>query len=244
MRGKSLALLALMAALALVAPGGTQSSEAEPGVAIATDQIMAGLYAPQQWYSRAHINEVNNASSKKVSIGGIWFDITDRTDNLTYLLEEIWSVEATPFVNIHLPASASAIASGVFDPQIANMADAIVSWLDKGGERSVMLAPMPEMNGDWIPYGVDPTNFKPAFRRFVEVANRNGSPDWNLRWVFAPNGWSTPPHRMVNYYPGADVVDLVGISAYNWGTNVPGGSWTTVAQAMGPALDEARTFAL
>jgi Glycosyl hydrolase family 26/S-layer homology domain len=239
-RINGLLLSLVVSGLILSVPG----AEAEPLVPVRTDRIVAGLYAPQQWYSRAHINEVNNASSKKVSIGGIWFDITDRTDNLTYLLEEIWSVEATPFVNIHLPASASAIASGKFDPQIANMAAAIDSWLSKGDGRSVMLAPMPEMNGDWIPYGVDPANFKPAFRRFVEVANRSGSADWKVRWVFAPNGWSTPPHRMANYYPGADVVDLVGISAYNWGTNVPGGSWTTVEEAMGPALDEARTFAL
>jgi hypothetical protein len=48
---------------------------------------------------------------------------------------------------------------------------------------------------------------------------------------------------MADYYPGADVVDLVGISAYNWGTDTPGGVWTTVAETMGGALDEARTFA-
>ncbi|MGH8925874.1 MAG: glycosyl hydrolase, partial [Acidimicrobiia bacterium] len=219
-------------------------ADAEPGVAVATNQIMAGLYAPQQWYSRAHINEVNNASSKKVSIGGIWFDISDRTENLTYLLEEIWSVEATPFVNIHVPGTAVDIAAGKFDAQIAEMGAAISQWLNEGGERSVMLAPMPEMNGDWIPYGLDPANFSAAFRRFVEVTTSQGSEGWNVRWVFAPNGWSTPPHSMVDYYPGADAVDLVGISAYNWGTNVPGGRWTTVEEAMGYALEEARSFAL
>ena len=244
MRGKAFSRLALVAGLLLTTIGHMRVAIAEPGVAVATDQIMAGLYAPQQWYSRAHLNEVNNASSKKVSIGGIWFDITDRTENLSYLLEEIWSVEATPFVNIHLPGTAAEIAAGRFDPQIAGMGAAVERWLSKGGERSVMLAPMPEMNGDWIPYGIDPANFPAAYRRFVEATNSQGSQGWNVRWVFAPNGWSTPPHRMGMYYPGADVVDLVGISAYNWGTNVPGGRWTTVQEAMGSALDEARTFAL
>ena len=244
MRGKSFSRWLLFAGLMSLTLGGTLRASAEPAVAVATNQIIAGLYAPQQWYSRAHINEVNNASSKKVSIGGIWFDVTDITDNLSYLLEEIWSVEATPFVNIHVPGTAAEIAAGDFDGRIASMGAAIHAWLARGGGRSVMLAPMPEMNGDWIPYGMDPANFRPAFRRFVDVTNRNGSPDWNVRWVFAPNGWSTPPRRMVDYYPGADVVDLVGISAYNWGTNVPGGRWTTVEETMGGALDEARTFAL
>lgn len=243
MRGKRLAGLfaaLLITGLIFAAP----RAEAEPGVAITTNQLLAGLYAPQQWYSRTHINEVNHASSKKVSIGGLWFDVDDRPENFTHMLEEIWSVEATPFVNIHVPGTAAEVVAGKFDLRLARLGAAVNWWLDKGEGRAVMLAPMPEMNGDWIPYGMDPATFGQAFRHFVDVASRHGYPGWNVRWVFAPNGWSTPPHRMAEYYPGTDVVDLVGLSAYNWGSNVPGGRWTTVEETMGAALDEARGFAL
>ena len=242
MRGKSLALLALLAA-ALVVPGGTRSADAEPGVAVATDQIMAGLYAPQQWFSREHIFEVNQASGKNVSIGGIWVDITEPPGNVTYMLEEIWSVGATPFVNIHFAGTPTDVSAGTFDSHISSLAASIDRWLSMGGNRMVMLAPMPEMNGNWIPYGMDPVGFRKAFRHIVWQSSKSGSTGWNVRWVFAPNGWSAPPHRMVDYYPGADVVDLVGMSAYNWGTSELGTQWTTVQATMGGALDEARGFA-
>jgi hypothetical protein len=48
---------------------------------------------------------------------------------------------------------------------------------------------------------------------------------------------------MAAYYPGADVVDLVGISAYNWGSLQAGARWTTVEETMAGALNEARGFA-
>ena len=243
MRGKSFSRWLLFAGLVSLLLGGTLPANAEPGVAVATDQIMAGLYAPQQWFSQEHIRSVNQATGKNVSIGGMWVDVDEWPNNVTHMLEEIWSAGATPFVNIHVPGTAAQIASGEFDASITNLGAGVNLWLAKGGDRSVLLAPMPEMNGDWIPYGMDPTNFKPAYRRFVNVASRSGSTGWNVRWVFAPNGWSAPPYRVADYYPGADVVDLVGMSAYNWGSNQPGLVWTSVEQTMGGALQEARGFA-
>ena len=221
MSGKRLGVVfvALLVASSVI---GVRNAEAEPGVAVSTNQIMAGLYAPAQWYSRAHINEVNNASSKKVSIGGIWIEVNESPANVDYMLEEIWSVGATPFVNINVRGTAADIVAGHYDFYFSSLGAAVDSWLERGGNRSVMLAPMPEMNGDWIPYGMDPGNFGEAYRRFVTVANNAGSPGWNVRWVFAPNGWSAPPYSMADYYPGDELVDLVGMSAYNWGSNVPG----------------------
>lgn len=241
MRGKNILLLGLLSVL--VGGVATIPATAEPGVAIATDQVLAGLYAPQQWYSREHIAAVNAATGKNVSLGGIWVDVDEPVANVLYMLEEIWSVGATPLINIHVPGTAKQVVEGAFDPQLMNLGTGISFWLSKGQGRSVLLAPMPEMNGDWIPYGVDPVNFKAAYRHFVYKVSQGGFTAWPVRWVFAPNGWSTPPYKMADYYPGADVVDLVGMSAYNWGTNQPGFTFTSVQQTMGGALNEARTFA-
>jgi hypothetical protein len=234
--------LLIVAALGLLGGAGGPA-QAEEGVAVATNRVMAGIYAPHQWFTTQHLTDVGNASLKKVSIGGIWFDVGDRPDNIVYLLEQVWAAGATPFVNIHVGVTADVLAAGGIDHLISGLGVAVQSWLAKGEGRSVMLAPMPEMNGDWIPYGKTPQSFKAAYLRFVSIATEAGHPFERVRWVFAPNGWSSPPYHMADYYPGADVVDLVGISAYNWGTDQPGGVWTSVAETMGGALDEARAFA-
>ena len=222
-RGVLLALAILVASLS----GPVTTAGAEPGIAVATNRILAGVYAPQQWSSAEHIQALNAASTTKISIGGIWYDVGDRSSNMVHLLDQIWSAGATPFVNIHVGVSAAEVAAGAVDHLIRNLGTTVSYWLSKGEGRSVMLAPMPEMNGDWIPYGKTPNAFKDAYRRFVTLASESGSFE-RVRWVFAPNGWSAPPHKMAAYYPGADVVDLVGISAYNWGSLQAGARWTTV----------------
>ena len=237
-RGVLLALAILVASLS----GPVSPAEAEPGIAVATNRILAGVYAPQQWSSAEHIQALNAASTTKISIGGIWYDVGDRSSNMVHLLDQIWSAGTTPFVNIHVGVSAAEVAAGAIDHLIRNLGTSVSYWLSKGEGRSVMLAPMPEMNGDWIPYGKTPNAFKDAYRRFVTLASESGSFE-RVRWVFAPNGWSAPPHKMAAYYPGADVVDLVGISAYNWGSLQAGARWTTVQETMAGALDEARGFA-
>jgi hypothetical protein len=161
---------------------------------------------------------------------------------MIHMLEEVWSAGATPFVNIHIDAYPAEIVAGVMDTYITTLGNAVGQFLSQGGGRAVLLAPMPEMNGDWVVYGMDPTNFKEAFRHFVSVASQGGA-SGRVRWVFAPNGWSTPPYRMVDYYPGADVVDMVAFSAYNWGSSQPGFRWTTPAETMCAPLNQARSFA-
>ena len=48
---------------------------------------------------------------------------------------------------------------------------------------------------------------------------------------------------MADYYPGADVVDLVGFSAYNWGSGQVGFQWTAAPATFCNSLNEARGFA-
>lgn len=235
-------LIVSLTLIGALVPISTGAQVTGPAVVVATNQIVAGLYAPQQWYSAEHIRALNNASGKQVSLGGLWFNVNEPLANMIYMLNEVWSAGATPFVNIHVDAYPADIAAGHMDSYIVTLGNAVSQFLSQGEGRAVLLAPMPEMNGDWVVYGMDPTNFKEAFRHFVSVASQNGA-SGRVRWVFAPNGWSTPPHRMVDYYPGSDVVDLVGFSAYNWGSNQPGLRWTSVAETMCGPLNEARSFA-
>jgi cellulose synthase (UDP-forming) len=52
----------------------------------------------------------------------------------------------------------------------------------------------------------DPALYRAAFRHAVQVFRETGA--WNARWVWSPAGESSA----ASYYPGADVVDYVGLT--------------------------------
>lgn len=80
-----------------------------------------------------------------------------------------------------------------------------------------------EMNGDWSEYSAaydgewkgcnDPSEYVAAWRYVVGRARSLGVQ--NLRWLFCPNGNDVGDYPMEEYWPGADVVDLIGADAYN-----------------------------
>ncbi|GAB95189.1 hypothetical protein BJY21_002626 [Kineosphaera limosa] len=83
-----------------------------------------------------------------------------------------------------------------------------------------------EMNIPNWPWAATPENvetYKQAFRAAVEGLRRGGP---QLRMVFNPNegrGASLPDARLA--YPGDDVVDVVGIDAYDWYPAYRDGGW-------------------
>jgi len=84
-----------------------------------------------------------------------------------------------------------------------------------------------EMNLARYHWGVSAQGFGPEsaekyrgmFRHVVEVFHAQGAN--NVGWVFCPNADSVPAtvwNQIASYYPGNDVVDIVGLDGYNWGT--------------------------
>jgi hypothetical protein len=232
----------LLLAVLLMIPGAGSAQVGDPAVIVNTGQLAAGIYSPSQWAAADHIQSVCQASGGNLTLGGLWLNVNEPTDNILHQLEQVWMAGATPFVNIHVEWPPASILAGTLDTEISNFGTAVGRWLIRGEGRAVLLAPMPEMNGDWVPYGLDPANFRSAYRRFRMLASQAGA-EGRVRWVFAPNGWSTPPHSMDDYYPGADVVDFVGFSAYNWGSGQTGFQWTSAPATLCAPLNEARSFA-
>jgi len=84
-----------------------------------------------------------------------------------------------------------------------------------------------EMNLAHYHWGAAPEVFGPdsparyrAMYRYVVAKFRAQRAD-NVRWVFCPNSDSVPAEQwnsIAAYYPGEDVVDVVGLDGYNWGT--------------------------
>jgi beta-mannanase len=108
----------------------------------------------------------------------------------------------------------------------------------------VMIRFAHEMNGDWytwsgkqngageskgfgdpdLPDG--PERYIAAYRRIVDLFRREGAT--NVLWVWAVNCSSVPDegwNDMLNYYPGNEYVDWLGIDGYNWGTTRAYGGW-------------------
>jgi beta-mannanase len=133
----------------------------------------------------------------------------------------MWDNGYTPFVNLTVQynsgITAKQIANGQADNVLRNIARTYATMVQHN-HRMAFFAPLQEMNSDWVPYGMDPANFKLAYRRIQQIFADEGVPSESIQWVFAPNGWTAPEKPpFEDYYPGDAYVDIVGFSAYNFG---------------------------
>ncbi len=80
----------------------------------------------------------------------------------------------------------------------------------------MFIRPMNEFNSTWVEWGLDPYNFRRAWRRMYNIAEQFGATDKHI-FVWSVNHRSYPNedwNNMNNYYPGDNYVDWVGISCY------------------------------
>lgn len=242
MPARGLSALVLFA-LVLVAPLGAAAEE--PAPVTGRDTLLTGIYS-DEWDAGRDLAGLSAATPTPLSFAGTFHTLRESEDGwgpgaTDRLLEQVWSAKVTPVANVNVRHTAYQVARGDADGDIIAWSRRVKGWLDRGGGRSLLIVPMQEMNGNWVPYGMDPGNYRIAFRRFVQLARSEGLDETKVRWVFAPNGWSVPPYSMADYYPGDDIVDVVGVSSYNFGALVD--FWTPVEWAITAALDELETFA-
>ncbi|MBS1723288.1 MAG: copper amine oxidase [Armatimonadetes bacterium] len=67
-----------------------------------------------------------------------------------------------------------------------------------------------EMNGDWVPYSGNPTEYRQKFRLVSKVMHERAP---NVAMVWCP--YATPASTIPVYYPGDDAVDWIGVNMYN-----------------------------
>jgi hypothetical protein len=120
-----------------------------------------------------------------------------------------------------------AVAQGRNDKSLKALV-AQLSQVHKGA----VLRPMPEMNTPWYAWSGTvnentPAQYVAAWRR-VRHAVRAAHGGSRIALLWAPYAQSIPTtgaNQLGNYFPGAAQVDLVGVSAYNFGA-AGGLSWT------------------
>jgi hypothetical protein len=226
------------------------SNVAEPGVFL-------GMYTSASLQVTAmEIGQVDtwlgaNGISTRVAIAGTFMDIEFPNPdwNVPHDLDAAWDQGAVPFVNLAVgtaglgPRSAQDVADGTVDEAIRQWASIFANW-SQGGEKRAFIAPLQEMNANWVSYGLDPENYMAAFTRIQQIFAEEGVPAEAVLWVFAPNGWSEPGHEFEKYYPGDEVVDVIGFSAFNFGACVASGEgWDTYEEAIEPYMERMQAMA-
>ncbi len=134
------------------------------------------------------------------------------------------------------------LAEGAFDDLIRATADRFSSL-----DASPILRFAHEMNGNWYPWGRgqggnQPQDYVDAFRRTVQIFDEQGVT--NVRWMWSPNAVSPRSAPLAEYYPGDDVVDLLGFSGYNGGAEIASmGGWLSPSQLFATTLTELESLA-
>ncbi|MBM7614477.1 stalk domain-containing protein [Alkaliphilus hydrothermalis] len=82
--------------------------------------------------------------------------------------------------------------------------------LAKEAEVPIFLRFNSEMNGDWVPWHGNPKKYIEKFRLVSKVMKEDAP---NVVMVWAPN--SVPEKNILEYYPGDDYVDWVGVNLYS-----------------------------
>ena len=132
------------------------------------------------------------------------------------------------------------IADGSWNAMISRWLERVKAYELTG--RRCVIVPLPEMNGNWTSYGVDMDNPNPqafidVYRRIHATARSFGI---KSDFCWAPN--NTGVGRLADWWPGGDVVDVVGMSCYNGGGIFPDAEWESPEQVIAPYVDEVRVF--
>lgn len=110
------------------------------------------------------------------------------------------------------------VIDGLWDDQIRKYAKAFKEF-----SHPILFRVNNEMNTDWCTYsGVvtmqDPDIYKMVFDRIYGIFQEEGVD--NVIWIFNPQFGNYPPasfNNYMNYYPGNDKIQLLGVTKYNTG---------------------------
>jgi hypothetical protein len=132
------------------------------------------------------------------------------------------------------------IIEGRFDDHLTRTARTLQTF----GEP-VLLRFAHEMNGDWYPWseqvnGNRPGEYVAAWRHVHALFDRLGVD--NVHWVWSPNVEYPGSAPLAGLYPGRDLVDVIALDGYNWGS-AAGSGWQSPAQVFDPTLAAVRRLA-
>jgi hypothetical protein len=130
------------------------------------------------------------------------------------------------------------IPKGNYDAYIKSFAQAIKDY-----QNPVMIRFGHEMNGDWYPWGQRPGEYIKAYRYLVSKFRQIGVENVNFMWsINSDNVPYTDIKNAAEYYPGDDVVDIIGIDGFNFGLAEQSSTWRSFKDIFLPAYQFASTY--
>lgn len=131
------------------------------------------------------------------------------------------------------------ILDGEYDHWLKNYAKNIKKF-----GKPVLFRLNNEMNGDWCTYSSyyyskDTLMFNELWKYVYKIFEDEGVD--NVIWVWNPNDKSFPNfswNHYLNYYPGDEYVDVIGLTGYNTGNYYKGEVWREFDSIYTPVYDE------
>ena len=231
-----------------------------PTATCAEPPVLLGIYPDGILQDPAAINQIKDIDTwlatpgRRIGIAGAFMglEFPNPDWNVPHELNGAWSGGYVPFVNLLVSRKSAEIANGLIDSAISTWAFHFAAWAKNGTGpiRHAFLAPLPEMNGNWIPYYGPPADFVAAYRHIRQLFNtelqRQGVPNTAISWAFVPNAWSAAGDEFERFYPGHNDVDIVGFSSYNYGGCQPAAPWVkwlAYDDLFSPSLDRMSVMA-
>lgn len=248
------ALLRTVGAGALSIAGGCSTDDAgtafllgvypgEPAAAPRTfrpfERWVGAKHATIPLYTNADLPDESIGDFVRDRMGVVWD--TGHVPMVTWLPYR-GSLEATP------SDIERQIAAGQYDDYIDSWATRLAEWVHAaGGGRRLYFRPLPEMNGNWLPWSAigpkaSPTTFVEAWRHLHGRFSTAGLGDDRVQWVWNPNVREVGGVRTEAYYPGDEYVDWVGIDGYNFGDSREWSEWTGPEALFAPMVSRMRSL--
>jgi hypothetical protein len=180
------------------------SRDALDGYVAATGRDVAWVYFDHEWmFSRAFPEATASWIRERGSVPFVRLMLRSQKEPL--FVDPVFTLDR--------------VNAGEFDADLAAWADAARRF-----GTPLVVEYGTEVNGDWNPWsayyngGLDvaPAKFRQAYRRIVELMRGRGATNVTFALHYNAENWPGTDRRNVPaaYYPGDDVVDWIGISAY------------------------------
>lgn len=216
----------------------TQPARASEGLSLEAE----GVEAPPKLFGlsggdwRAYVPDLARATGRGPAFQGMFWTFDDYPWPNTWAvpaLDDVVAGGAVPFIEITTSQFDEFVDRG--SSQLDALVGTVAEWTSRAPQNRVLIAPFPEANLAAHPWGKDRSAFITGYERVVNAFAEAGVGPNKVRFVFALNGGIPSSLTWADYYPGDDLVDIVGFSKLN--RNDP---WRGYVESFGQHIAEIR----